>query len=119
MANPEDLPSSKPHQAQMNQLIKIFIYQLDNHRHSWDSNVQVSVYLCPDHFHLQAESLLKPLLLTISHQHSQVRVSATQATGAVIRHSAGKNVDDVLSHLAQRLFDDSPRVSWQHLGLFD
>ncbi|KAK7175263.1 hypothetical protein R3I93_002230 [Phoxinus phoxinus] len=64
----------------------------------------------PDHFHLQAESLLKPLLQTISHQHSQVRVSATQATGAVIRHSAGKNVDDVLSHLAQRLFDDSPRV---------
>ncbi|ROL51129.1 Dynein assembly factor 5, axonemal [Anabarilius grahami] len=63
-----------------------------------------------DHFHLQAESLLKPLLMTISHQHSQVRVSATQATGAVIRHSAGKNVDDVLSHLAQRLFDDSPRV---------
>ncbi|XP_050962477.1 dynein axonemal assembly factor 5 [Labeo rohita] len=64
----------------------------------------------PDHFHLQAESLLKPLLQTISHQHSQVRVSATQAIGAVIRHSTGKNVDDVLSHLAQRLFDDSPRV---------
>lgn len=82
-----------------------------------DSNVHLSIYLCPDHFHLQAESLLKPLLQTISHQHSQVRVSATQATGAVIRHSAGKSVDDVLSHLAQRLFDDSPRVSWQHLGL--
>uniref|UniRef100_A0A8C1VW80 Dynein axonemal assembly factor 5 n=1 Tax=Cyprinus carpio TaxID=7962 RepID=A0A8C1VW80_CYPCA len=64
----------------------------------------------PDHFHLQAESLLKPLLQTISHQHSQVRVSVTQATGAVIQHSTGKNVDDVLSHLAQRLFDDSPRV---------
>ncbi|CAM4339129.1 unnamed protein product [Leuciscus chuanchicus] len=64
----------------------------------------------PDHFHLQAESLLKPLLQTISHQHSQVRVCATQATGAAIRYSAGKNVDDVLSHLAQRLFDDSPRV---------
>uniref|UniRef100_A0A671MPT5 Dynein assembly factor 5, axonemal-like n=1 Tax=Sinocyclocheilus anshuiensis TaxID=1608454 RepID=A0A671MPT5_9TELE len=64
----------------------------------------------PDHFHLQAESLLKPLLQTISHQHSQVRVSVTQAIGAVIQHSTGKNVDDVLSHLAQRLFDDSPRV---------
>uniref|UniRef100_A0A8C1EMS0 Dynein axonemal assembly factor 5 n=1 Tax=Cyprinus carpio carpio TaxID=630221 RepID=A0A8C1EMS0_CYPCA len=64
----------------------------------------------PDHFHLQAQSLLKPLLQTISHQHSQVRVSVTQATGAVIQHSTGKNVDDVLSHLAQRLFDDSPRV---------
>uniref|UniRef100_A0A672RML2 Dynein assembly factor 5, axonemal-like n=1 Tax=Sinocyclocheilus grahami TaxID=75366 RepID=A0A672RML2_SINGR len=64
----------------------------------------------PDHFHLQAESLLKPLLQTISHQHSQVRVSVTQAIGAVIQHSTGKNVDEVLSHLAQRLFDDSPRV---------
>ncbi|XP_065109082.1 dynein axonemal assembly factor 5 [Paramisgurnus dabryanus] len=64
----------------------------------------------PDHFHLQAESLLKPLLQTVSHQHSQVRVSATQAIGALIQYSAGKNVDDVLSHLAQRLFDDSPRV---------
>uniref|UniRef100_A0A8C1HUQ8 Dynein axonemal assembly factor 5 n=1 Tax=Cyprinus carpio carpio TaxID=630221 RepID=A0A8C1HUQ8_CYPCA len=64
----------------------------------------------PDHFHLQAESLLKPLLQTISHQHFQVRVSVTQAVGAVIQHSTGKNVDDVLSHLAQRLFDDSPRV---------
>nr|XP_021327043.1 dynein assembly factor 5, axonemal-like isoform X2 [Danio rerio] len=71
----------------------------------------VSVAQCiPEHFHLQAESLLKPLLQTISHQHSQVRVSATQAIGAVIQYSAGKNVDEVLSHLAQRLFDDSPRV---------
>ncbi|XP_059416461.1 dynein axonemal assembly factor 5-like [Carassius carassius] len=64
----------------------------------------------PNHFHLQAESLLKPLLQTISHQHSQVRVCVTQAIGAVIQHSTGKNLDDVLSHMAQRLFDDSPRV---------
>ncbi|XP_051572225.1 dynein axonemal assembly factor 5-like [Myxocyprinus asiaticus] len=71
----------------------------------------VSFAMCvPEHFHMQAESLLKPLLQTISHQQSQVRVSATQAIGAVIQYSAGKNVDDVLSHLAQRLFDDSPRV---------
>ncbi|XP_052409309.1 dynein axonemal assembly factor 5 [Carassius gibelio] len=64
----------------------------------------------PDQFHLQAESLLEPLLQTISHQHSQVRVCVTQAIGAVIQHSTGRNVEDVLSHLAQRLFDDSPRV---------
>ncbi|XP_057202919.1 dynein axonemal assembly factor 5 isoform X2 [Triplophysa rosa] len=64
----------------------------------------------PEHFHLQAESLFKPLLQTVSHQHSHVRVSATQAIGAVIQYSSGKNVDDILSHLAQRLFDDSPRV---------
>ncbi|CAJ1075034.1 dynein assembly factor 5%2C axonemal [Xyrichtys novacula] len=64
----------------------------------------------PEHFHLQAESLIKPLMQTIAHQHSRVRVSVIEATGAVIQHSTGKNVDDVLSHLAQRLFDDSPQV---------
>uniref|UniRef100_A0AAQ4RHT9 Dynein axonemal assembly factor 5 n=1 Tax=Gasterosteus aculeatus aculeatus TaxID=481459 RepID=A0AAQ4RHT9_GASAC len=64
----------------------------------------------PEHFHMQAESLVKPLMQTISHQHHRVRVSAIQATGAVIQHGTGKNVDDVLSHLAQRLFDDSPQV---------
>ncbi|XP_077411849.1 dynein axonemal assembly factor 5 [Vanacampus margaritifer] len=64
----------------------------------------------PEHFHMQAESLVKPLMLTIAHQHSKVRVSVIEATGAVIQHGTGKNVDDVLSHLAQRLFDDSPQV---------
>ncbi|KAM7386886.1 hypothetical protein PAMA_009488 [Pampus argenteus] len=64
----------------------------------------------PEHFHLQAESLVKPLMQTIAHQHSRVRVSVIEATGAVIQHGTGKNMDDVLSHLAQRLFDDSPQV---------
>ncbi|XP_030591867.1 dynein assembly factor 5, axonemal [Archocentrus centrarchus] len=64
----------------------------------------------PEHFHMQAESLIKPLMLTIAHQHSRVRVAVVEATGAVIQHGSGKNVDDVLSHLAQRLFDDSPQV---------
>ncbi|XP_041813590.1 dynein assembly factor 5, axonemal-like [Chelmon rostratus] len=64
----------------------------------------------PEHFHMQAEGLVKPLMQTISHQHSRVRVSVIEATGAVIQHGTGKNVDDVVSHLAQRLFDDSPQV---------
>eukprot|EP00063_Salmo_salar_P083352 XP_014058187.1 PREDICTED: dynein assembly factor 5, axonemal-like [Salmo salar] len=64
----------------------------------------------PEHFHMQAESLVKPLMQTVSHQHSRVRVSTIEATGAVIQYGTGKNVDDVLSHLAQRLFDDSPQV---------
>uniref|UniRef100_A0A669EYT5 Dynein axonemal assembly factor 5 n=1 Tax=Oreochromis niloticus TaxID=8128 RepID=A0A669EYT5_ORENI len=64
----------------------------------------------PEHFHMQAESLIKPLMLTIAHQHTRVRVSVIEATGAVIQHGSGKKVDDVLSHLAQRLFDDSPQV---------
>ncbi|XP_062294779.1 dynein axonemal assembly factor 5-like [Scomber scombrus] len=64
----------------------------------------------PEHFHMQAESLIKPLMQTIAHQHSRVRVPVIEATGAVIQQSSGKNVDDVISHLAQRLFDDSPQV---------
>ncbi|XP_013865552.1 dynein assembly factor 5, axonemal [Austrofundulus limnaeus] len=64
----------------------------------------------PEHFHMQAESLVKPLMLTITHLHSRVRVSTIEATGAVIKHGSGKNVNDVLLHLAQRLFDDSPQV---------
>lgn len=59
---------------------------------------------------MQADSLVKPLMQTVTHQHSRVRVSVIEATGAVIQHGSGKNVDDVLSHLAQRLFDDSPQV---------
>ncbi|XP_034567169.1 dynein assembly factor 5, axonemal-like isoform X2 [Notolabrus celidotus] len=63
-----------------------------------------------EHFHLQAESLVNPLMQTIAHQHSRVRVSVIEATGVVIQHGTVKNMDDVLSHLAQRLFDDSPQV---------
>ncbi|KAG8541511.1 hypothetical protein GDO81_028819, partial [Engystomops pustulosus] len=59
---------------------------------------------------MQSESLIKPLMQTISHQHSKVRVAVIQTTGAVIQYGNGKSVDDVLSHLAQRLFDDAPQV---------
>ncbi|MEE6498266.1 hypothetical protein FKM82_003023 [Ascaphus truei] len=64
----------------------------------------------PEHFHMQAESLIKPLMKTISHQHSKVRVAVIQTTGVVVQYGNGKSVDDVLSHLAQRLFDDAPQV---------
>ncbi|XP_065500879.1 dynein axonemal assembly factor 5 [Caloenas nicobarica] len=64
----------------------------------------------PEHFHMQSESLIKPLMQTISHQHYRVRVDVIQATGTVIQYGNGKCVDDVLSHLAQRLFDEIPKV---------
>ncbi|XP_029432583.1 dynein assembly factor 5, axonemal [Rhinatrema bivittatum] len=64
----------------------------------------------PEHFHMQSESLINPLMQTISHQHSKVRVAVIQTTGTVIQYGNGKSVDDVLSHLAQRLFDDAPQV---------
>lgn len=35
----------------------------------------------PQHFHLQSESLIKPLLQSISHQHSKVRVAVINAIG--------------------------------------
>lgn len=35
----------------------------------------------PQHFHMQCDSLIKPLLQTISHQHSRVRVEVVKAIG--------------------------------------
>ncbi|XP_074649053.1 dynein axonemal assembly factor 5-like [Tubulanus polymorphus] len=65
---------------------------------------------CSTHFHMQSEALIKPLLLTMSHQHSRVRTAAVECLGDVIQNGNGKSVDDVVSHLAQRLFDQSPAV---------
>ncbi|XP_050019176.1 dynein axonemal assembly factor 5 isoform X1 [Alexandromys fortis] len=66
---------------------------------------------CPaEHFHMQSESLISPLMQTISHQHWKVRVAVIEATGTVIQFGNGSSVDDVLSHFAQRLFDDVPQV---------
>ncbi|XP_042542621.1 dynein axonemal assembly factor 5 isoform X2 [Dipodomys spectabilis] len=64
----------------------------------------------PDHFHMQSESLIGPLMQTISHQHWKVRVAVIEATGTVIQFGNGKSVDDILSHFAQRLFDDVTQV---------
>lgn len=59
---------------------------------------------------MQSESLIGPLMQTISHQHWKVRVAVIEATGTVIQFGNGSSVDDVLSHFAQRLFDDVPQV---------
>lgn len=59
---------------------------------------------------MQSESLVGPLMQTISHQHWKVRVAVIEATGAVIQFGSGKSVDDVLPHFAQRLFDNVPQV---------
>ncbi|XP_058567040.1 dynein axonemal assembly factor 5 isoform X2 [Neofelis nebulosa] len=64
----------------------------------------------PDHVHMQSESLIGPLMQSISHQHWKVRVAVIEATGSVIQFGSGKSVDDVLPHFAQRLFDDVPQV---------
>ncbi|CAH3109869.1 unnamed protein product [Porites lobata] len=64
----------------------------------------------PEQFYFQANSLVTPLLKSLSHQHSKVRVSCIQTLGTVISYGDGKNVDDVVSHLAQRTFDSAPTV---------
>ncbi|XP_067671064.1 dynein axonemal assembly factor 5-like [Haliotis asinina] len=64
----------------------------------------------PEYFHMQSESLIKPLMLTISHQHSKVRTVVVETVGTVIQYGNGKAVETVTSHLAQRLFDHSPVV---------
>nr|XP_002127221.1 dynein assembly factor 5, axonemal [Ciona intestinalis] len=64
----------------------------------------------PEYFHMQSESLIKPLMLSITHQHSKVRIAVIEATADVIQFGNGKNVDDVISHLAQRFFDQSAQV---------
>ena len=63
-----------------------------------------------DHFHMQSESLVGPLMQAVSHQHWRVRAAVIEAAGATIQFGSGKSVDDVLPHLAQRLFDDVPQV---------
>jgi dynein assembly factor 5, axonemal len=35
----------------------------------------------PQYFHMQSESLIKPLLVTLTHQHSRVRIAAVLAIG--------------------------------------
>nr|CAB3252295.1 HEAT repeat-containing protein 2 [Phallusia mammillata] len=64
----------------------------------------------PEYFHMQSESLINPLMLTITHQHSKVRIAVIEATADVIQFGNGKSVDDVIAHVAQRFFDPSAQV---------
>lgn len=64
----------------------------------------------PQYFYMQADTLVKPLLLSIAHQHSKVRLTIVETIGTILQYSNGKAVDDVISHLAQRLFDKTPSV---------
>ncbi|XP_038066344.1 dynein assembly factor 5, axonemal-like isoform X2 [Patiria miniata] len=64
----------------------------------------------PEHFHMQSESLITPLLHCISHQHAKVRTQCTLTIGDVLQYGSHKPMDKVISHLAQRLFDQSPQV---------
>jgi len=64
----------------------------------------------PEYFHMQSETLIVPLMTSINHQHSKVRIAVIEATGNVVQYGNGKTVENVISHLAQRFFDPSAQV---------
>ncbi|KAG8230899.1 hypothetical protein J437_LFUL002930 [Ladona fulva] len=61
-------------------------------------------------FHLQSESLVKPTVNALTHQHYKVRLSAVNAISDIIRYGNSKSVDDVIGPLAERLFDSNSNV---------
>eukprot|EP00111_Clytia_hemisphaerica_P003015 TCONS_00008591-protein len=61
----------------------------------------------PQPFYMQGESLIKPLLKSLSHQHNKVRTAMIETIGITILGTSGKAVDEVFTHLAQRTFDHS------------
>ncbi|CAL1290357.1 unnamed protein product [Larinioides sclopetarius] len=61
-------------------------------------------------FHMVASNFLKPLLLTISHQHLKTRALCVKALGSIVNYLNNKEFEEALMHLAQRLFDRSPLV---------
>lgn len=61
-------------------------------------------------FYFNGECLIRPLLVSISHQHHKVRTIVLKTIGTVVKGTSGKEVDNVVSHIAQRTFDHSPIV---------
>uniref|UniRef100_T1JE66 ABC transporter domain-containing protein n=1 Tax=Strigamia maritima TaxID=126957 RepID=T1JE66_STRMM len=64
----------------------------------------------PQYFHQQSETLIDPLMKTLTHQHAKVRIRCLETIGDVVQYGDNKSVNDVIPHLAQRLFDHSPQV---------
>lgn len=64
----------------------------------------------PTHFHLQCESLIKPLIKCFTHQHYKIREIAVKATCVVILHGSYKALEETITSLAERLFDTIPQV---------
>ncbi|XP_050298226.1 dynein axonemal assembly factor 5 [Anthonomus grandis grandis] len=64
----------------------------------------------PREFHLQAETLLDPVLTCFSHRQYKVRVEAIKAVGEIVMHSSYKGVDKAMVPMAEKLFDQIPAV---------
>lgn len=64
----------------------------------------------PQHFHLQCESLLAPLIQVARHQHSAVRILAVEALGPVVQQSSVGALGRALPTANALLRDGSPAV---------
>ncbi|EDV28055.1 uncharacterized protein TRIADDRAFT_53253 [Trichoplax adhaerens] len=61
-------------------------------------------------FQLQSESLIKPLTVSLAHQHSKVRIVCLKAIGVTLQKGSISPLNDILPSLAQRMLDHSPSV---------
>lgn len=64
----------------------------------------------PKVFHMQAETLIKPVVTCLNHQRFKVRVASVNAIGEIVMHSSYKGLDEAIGPLAERLFDQIPVV---------
>ncbi|XP_022193296.2 dynein assembly factor 5, axonemal isoform X2 [Nilaparvata lugens] len=64
----------------------------------------------PMEFHYQSESLIKPMLQALGHQHSRIRVAVIKSLGEVILYGNNCSINDVAQPLAERSFDQNATV---------
>ncbi|ENN76488.1 hypothetical protein YQE_06941, partial [Dendroctonus ponderosae] len=64
----------------------------------------------PKDFHMQAQTLLKPVLSCFSHQRFKIRVEAIHAVGEIVMHCTGDGLNEAVIPMAQKLFDQVPAV---------
>jgi len=65
---------------------------------------------CPEQFLTGSKPLHKPLIATIGHQHSRVRVAAIQAIESLCLYGAVDAINDFMLCLAQKSMDQAPTV---------
>ncbi|KAK9883614.1 hypothetical protein WA026_001787 [Henosepilachna vigintioctopunctata] len=78
-----------------------------------EKSCQCIVFLAkglPKDFHLQAESLIKPVLTCFNHQRYKVRDEGIKCIGEILMHCTYKAVDMVMVPMAEKLFDQIPVV---------
>ncbi|KAF5289722.1 hypothetical protein FQA39_LY03639 [Lamprigera yunnana] len=64
----------------------------------------------PTEFHMQAESLVKPVLTVFGYQRYKIRLEAVRCMGDIVMHSNYKVLEEVVGPMAERLFDQIPAV---------